>query len=573
MDPSILLQQLESQKRELDSLAGQLQILQDKAQSSNDRFFKFFSNAPTAISITDPNDGHRLLDCNEAFNKLFYYSRDEAIGKMPQDLNLQVNPGEIEGILERSRTGSGISSYKYQFRKKNGEIGIGLLSVQFLEIDGKEISVQSVQDISELALESLALEKANRIYSIILQINQAFIRYREKEKLLEEVCRISTEVGGFRMAWIGFVDEQTKLVKPTKVSGFEDGYLSLMKPISVSDSPEGRGPTGSAIREGHHYLSEDIANDPRMLLWRDKALERGYRSSIALPLQHSGITFGAFMLYSSVPFFFDEQEINLLCEVGNDISFALEAIDKEKLRKDTEIELVGAKEKAEESNRLKSAFLANMSHEIRTPMNAIMGFSDLMVEAEGEEKTRYADIVNKSSTLLLKMIDDVVIVSRLQSERLPITISTIRPSELIRDVFQMLNFPDVKKGFVLRINIPSEHMNLSIESDSEKIRQILTNLASNAMKYTFNGYVELGFEANQRDLEFYVMDTGMGIPDEEKERIFEAFYRGQMGLLSAIRGTGLGLSIAKMLVELLGGKIGLTSELGKGSRFYFTIPL
>ena len=206
-------------------------------------------------------------------------------------------------------------------------------------------------------------------------------------------------------------------------------------------------------------------------------------------------------------------------------------------------------------------------------MNAIMGFSDLMVEAEGEEKTRYADIVNKSSTLLLKMIDDVVIVSRLQSERLPITISTIRPSELIRDVFQMLNFPDVKKGFVLRINIPSEHMNLSIESDSEKIRQILTNLASNAMKYTFNGYVELGFEANQRDLEFYVMDTGMGIPDEEKERIFEAFYRGQMGLLSAIRGTGLGLSIAKMLVELLGGKIGLTSELGKGSRFYFTIPL
>ncbi len=240
-------------------------------------------------------------------------------------------------------------------------------------------------------------------------------------------------------------------------------------------------------------------------------------------------------------------------------------------RKRGENELIEAKKKAEESNRLKSAFLNNMSHEIRTPMNAIMGFSSLMLEANGDEKDSFAEIVQKSSAQLLMVIDDVILLSRLQSEKLPANITGFRPSELITDVYRMFTLPELKKALALTVNIPAQYKNLIIRSDADKIKQILTNLVSNAVKYTFEGGVEVGFDIRNGEIEFYVKDTGIGIPADEQERIFDNFYRGAQVRNAAIGGTGLGLNIARELVGLLGGRIGVSSVPGRGSRFYFTI--
>ena len=557
-------------------------------------------------------------------------------------------------------------------------------------------------DINDRKQAEEKILQANRVYAFISQIDQTIVRVKEKDELLNEVCRIAVEFGKLRMAWAGFVDQETKLVKPVAFAGFEDGYLSAIKNISISDTPAGRGPTGTAIREGRYCFCEDIETDPKMTIWKDEALKRGYRSSIALPLKLFGQCIGAFTLYSTLPRFFNQEEIELLDEVANDLSFALQTIEirkqhkqaedslqevterlrfaldgtndgiwdvqmetgemylsprgKEILgygpdepipantwseivcpddlpqtqidlnayfegrtplfyteqrlktkdggwkwiltrgkivardaagkplrmtgthtditeRKRSEEELISAKEKAEENNRLKSAFLRNMSHELRTPMNAIMGFSGLMQEAEAAEKNYYAGIIQKSSEQLLMVIDDVMLLSRLQSEKLPVKNSGFRPAELVSDICQMFNLPDLKKGLELTVNIPEQYKNLVVMSDADKIKQVLANLVSNAIKYTLKGGVELGFDMRNGDVEFYVKDTGMGISEREQKRIFEPFYRGEQAISSAIGGTGLGLNIARELIELLGGKIGVTSAPDMGSRFYFTIPV
>ncbi len=242
-------------------------------------------------------------------------------------------------------------------------------------------------------------------------------------------------------------------------------------------------------------------------------------------------------------------------------------------RKQAELELIATKEKAEESNRLKSALLNNMSHEIRTPMNAIMGFSDLMKEADPDEKDCYAEIINNSSNELLSLIDNVILLSRLQSEKLPIHITAVKPATLINQIIQTHSHPDLNKGVEIKENIPGQHNNFVILTDEGKVLQILTILTSNAVNYTFAGSVEIGCLFGKEYIEFYVEDTGIGIPEDEKDQIFETFYRSKKAISLAIRGCGLGLGIAKELASLVGGTICLTSVLNKGSRFCLKIPL
>jgi PAS domain S-box-containing protein len=247
------------------------------------------------------------------------------------------------------------------------------------------------------------------------------------------------------------------------------------------------------------------------------------------------------------------------------------AMDISEQRKKRE-ELLEAKAVAEESNRLKSALLNNLSHEIRTPMNAIMGFSSLLQEADDEEKKMYADIIRKSSNHLLKMIDDVILISRLQSEKMSLNIYDCIPAEIVNHVYQVFQHADLNKGLKIKLSIPENSKNLIIRSDEDKIMQILTNLVSNAVKYTLEGSVEIGMSVHDCVVEFFVEDTGMGIPKKELPKIFDNFYRGEQALNYAIRGNGLGLCITKELVELMGGTISVQSEVKKGSRFYFTVP-
>jgi signal transduction histidine kinase/CheY-like chemotaxis protein len=232
-----------------------------------------------------------------------------------------------------------------------------------------------------------------------------------------------------------------------------------------------------------------------------------------------------------------------------------------------------ATEAAEENNRLKTAFLTNMSHEIRTPMNAIMGFSNLMAEVDCEQKDQFAEIVQKSCRQLLLLIDDVILMSRLQSEKMCLHYSEINVPDLIHEFYQSCCHSDSKQDIECAVSIPSKYHNLHIRSDLGKIRHILRNLISNALAYTNKGRIVLGFDCFDSTVEFFVSDTGIGISGEEIEKLFQVFFRGEQVTAAAIGGTGLGLNIAKEFVTLLHGEIKVSSKLDEGSRFSFTIPL
>lgn len=247
-------------------------------------------------------------------------------------------------------------------------------------------------------------------------------------------------------------------------------------------------------------------------------------------------------------------------------------------QKNVELELRKAKEKAEESDRLKSAFLANMSHEIRTPMNGILGFANLLKEPglSGEEQSRFISIIEKSGLRMLKTINDIIDISKIESGQVKVSVSVINVEDRLQEIFDFFLPEAMQKNIQLSITANNCLQNTTIQTDKEKFLSILTNLIKNAIKFTDIGGVEYGYtligKKPQKTIQFYVKDTGVGIPKEKEKEIFERFVQADFENTRAYEGSGLGLSISKAYVEMLGGKIWVESQEGIGSEFYFTLP-
>ena len=231
-----------------------------------------------------------------------------------------------------------------------------------------------------------------------------------------------------------------------------------------------------------------------------------------------------------------------------------------------EQELVQARIKAEQSDRLKTAFLANMSHEIRTPLNAIVGFSRLMTMADNAaDEKLYSDIINQNSEILLQLINDILDLAKIEAGTLEYIRYPMDLGELCRNVYEM-HKDRVQTGVVLILD--NKDTGLIINEDQNRIMQVVTNLITNAIKFTFKGEIRFGFEVREEYIDFYVKDTGMGISEEKIKMIFERFVK----LNTFVQGTGLGLAICRVIVEKLGGEITAESKLNEGSTFRFTIP-
>jgi PAS domain S-box-containing protein len=243
-------------------------------------------------------------------------------------------------------------------------------------------------------------------------------------------------------------------------------------------------------------------------------------------------------------------------------------------RKQTQKELIKAKEKAEESDRLKSAFLANMSHEIRTPMNGIIGFTELLKESKlsGKTQQEYINIIEKSGARMLNIINDIINISKVEAGEVDVLLSETNVNEQIEYLHTFFSPEAKQKGIQIRFNTTLNSKEATIKTDCEKMYAILTNLVKNAIKFTNEGTVEFGYIKKVNFIEFYVKDSGVGISKHEQKFIFDRFRQVNESLSRNTAGSGLGLAISKAYIEMLGGEIWVESKVGKGSIFYFTIP-
>jgi PAS domain S-box-containing protein len=458
------------------------------------------------------------LYVNQSFCKIVGYTEDELKDKTLEGIthpdDIKISAEAIQSLLDRKTS---VSRFEKRYLKKDGNVAWVDISIHLSrdQQDTPQFFISVTIDISHRIEAEEKLKKSEeQLREILNNLQDAFFR---------------TDMSGR----ITMVSPSTK-----RMFGYEpsDELVGQLSSMLYYDSAE------------RDDMIEILRNAGQVVDF----IVRGKRKN--------GTSFWVSM---NVQFIKDDQEQIL----GTD--GMIRDITE---RKQAEMDLIKAKHQAEENNSLRSALLNNMSHEIRTPMNAIMGFSDLMKDANPDEKDVYSDIINKSSIQLLALIDDVILLSRLQSEEMPLRKSIFKPADLVADVSLMFSLEKGSKGLVVRPAIPENFAEFVISADYKRIRQVLTNLVSNAVKYTFSGSVEIGFERKGPQIEFYVKDTGIGIPESEIKKIFETFYRSEQAISLAIRGTGLGLNIASKLVGVLGGRLEVESEHQVGSRFSFTIP-
>ncbi len=239
------------------------------------------------------------------------------------------------------------------------------------------------------------------------------------------------------------------------------------------------------------------------------------------------------------------------------------------------IDLLAAKNKAEASDRLKTSFLQTISHEIRTPMNGIMGFASLLVASDvsEDEKQEFVEMMETSADRLVRTITDYVDISLINSDNLDIDYQQVDVIQMLQESEDRFLFPCRKKGLTLNLVVPSDHPEFLLESDQGLLRKVFYHLITNAVKFTHKGNVTFGYSIQQTFIRFFVGDTGIGIHEDSQKQIFEKFFQLDGSATRAFEGSGLGLSICQGIIKALGGEIRVESELGKGSTFYFILPV
>lgn len=325
-----------------------------------------YNNALLA-SITDAvisiDENLIIKKWNKGAETIYGWTEAEAIGKpIGKLLKSQYTTLTAEQIIAKVKKTGSVQTEIYHTTKDNERISVFSTSSAVFNKQGlfSEILIvnKNVSELRDLAnnLETKVLErtedlnKITRLYAFISQLNELIVRTTDREKLFQSTCELAVKYGRFRMAWIGLVDESTGLVNSVAKAGHEDGYLSIIKKISINENTaEGKGPTGTAIRNGSYYICQDVTTNPDLTPWRNEQLDRGYYSSMSTAIKKFGVPIGALTVYAPEPYFFGSTEIELIREAAEDISFAIENLEKEEQRKITEAKL-------NESNALTEAF-------------------------------------------------------------------------------------------------------------------------------------------------------------------------------------------------------------------------
>lgn len=439
--------------------------------------------------------------------------------------------------------------------------------------------VMNLRDITE---RKIAEEKEKRdleLQSLLSDSAFELLNLPNEKEIYDYTVRILHQMIPGSIVTISSYSEENSILTIQSTAGFEQ-YQEDFKRIFMHD------PLGFQIQlnleiiasmekysKRLHCLPGGLAEVMFYLFPKEKTDEFekiiGEKIIFGIPIIHHGKFLGSVALLVPSP---NITEIKQIVE-----TFILQA-GSALHRRQIEIELIKAKEKAEESDRLKSAFLANMSHEIRTPMNGILGFTQLlaMPSVSKEEQAEYIAAINSNGKLLLSLINDIVDISRIEAGQLTLLPEPVEIRTFANEAFNGIVTDTVRKeksGIVFRMEEEPESTDLMIQTDPVRLRQILQNLLSNAIKFTEEGEIVLGYYLRNKKLHFYVRDTGIGIQPEKQKMIFERFVQADPTATRRFGGSGLGLAISKGLADLLGGTLTVESQPGVGSTFTLILPI
>jgi len=456
---------------------------------------------------------------------------------------------------------------RYTIRKKTNKmltdknIQINRINQDLRKLNN-ELEKRVKERTQNLEDEILERKQAEKIQRVLFKIARAANTTITLKDLLSVIQLEVSKILDLRNFFIALYDKDRDRLSLPYFVDEKDQYDSF---------PEGKTLTSYVIRKKQMVLLKRDDIDQLVISGEIDPIGTMCKVWLGVPLRSEGGIIGAFVVQSyENEHAFDKNDIKVLEFIADQIGIMIE-------RKSNEEKLKLAKDAAEESDRLKTSFLTNMSHEIRTPMNAIIGFSNLLLKPElsQHKKTEYVAIIRNNSGALLKIIDDIIDTARMEVGEIRIEEENIKLNSIMDEILTASEEMKSKEGkkhldLVLKKGEPDEQF--KVKTDPHRIRQILSNLISNSIKFVDKGYIEFGYRIEGDDLLFYVKDTGIGIPQNKQEFIFEPFRQAEETYTRKYGGTGLGLTICKNLLMMFGGKIWLESEIGKGTTFYFTIP-
>jgi predicted ATPase/signal transduction histidine kinase len=432
--------------------------------------------------------------------------------------------------------------------------------------------------LTERRLAEEALRRLNRELRAISNCNQALIRAEDEQTLFDNVCGIVCDEAGYRMACVAYAEnDDAKTIRPVAWAGVEEGYLEQAR-LTWADTERGRGPGGTAIRSGETACIQDFAAAPQASPWRGDALQRGYRSVVALPLKDNGAnTFGILAIYSMEPNAFTPAEIRLLEELAGDLSFGVMVLRARILHKRAEEEIAELNrelhrrlEAQEEARKELETISYSVSHDLKIPLRAINGFVAIMREeykpqlaGEGE---RYLNVVHKNTVRMGWLIDGLLDFISLSQRDMRMT--TVNMGALALEVFEVLRATEPKRHISLCVgDLPPAH------GDRDMISRVLKNFFRNAIKFTApqaKALIEIGCAATDKENAYFVRDNGVGFDMRYVDKLFGV--GSKLHSPDEFEGAGIGLAVVKRIINRHGGRVWADSKIGGGAAFHFTLP-
>jgi PAS domain S-box-containing protein len=521
-------------------VSDKLQVA-ESVKKIEERYKILFSNINDAVFVhefTEESLPGKFLEVNDMACEKLGYTREELLTMRPMDIDAKESLALIPAMMEKLARDKHVVWEGAHVTKSGKKIPVEI-SNHLFEMEGKPVILATVRDITDRQRSEELIRKSEEKYRKIFENVQDIFYQADINGRIVEISPSIERYSGYKPEeLIGmsiddvYLDpsDRTKLLQIISVKGEVEDYILRLK---TKDSREVMVSANVHMLFGAEGNPIGVEGSLRDVSERVIAEEKIKISEQLLREQNK--------IYASL-----NEELN------------------------------SAKEKAEESDRLKSSFLANMSHEIRTPMNGILGFSTFLADPllPTDVREAYVKIINTSCEQLLHIVNDIIDISKIEAGQIDLNESMFDLNELLKEIFLFYSPLAKEKGIELIIKPLSGSFSddLKILSDRTKMRQVFDNLLSNAVKFTHSGKILLRCEAKGQFLQFEVEDTGIGIQPDLQNAIFERFWQVEKSYTKKYGGTGLGLSISRAYVERMGGEIWLKSEFGKGSKFFFKVP-